>query len=144
MSSASHRGDGPLLGVHDWPGWPLISLHAAGHPMRAEELRPGRPVRAARRDPWRRRSPGHRGHRGPRGPHDPGRAAAGDGGRHHSEFRYGTFSRSFRLPATADETKIRALYGSGILEITVSLAGDAAGQARRQVPVHVNHHISPT
>jgi len=35
-------------------------------------------------------------------------------------------------------------YGSGILEVTVGLAGDAERQARRQVPVHVNHHISPT
>ena len=65
-------------------------------------------------------------------------------GRHHSEFRYGRFSRSFRLPGGADESQIRALYGGGILEITVGLDGDPVRPARRRVPVHVNHHISPT
>ena len=39
---------------------------------------------------------------------------------------------------------IRALYGSGILEIAVGLAADAAGHLRRRVPVHVNHYIDPT
>ncbi len=41
--------------------------------------------------------------------------------RNRSEFRYGMFSRSVRLPANADESGVRAHYNQGILEITVPL-----------------------
>lgn len=41
--------------------------------------------------------------------------------RHRSEFRYGSFQRSIRLPGNADEEAVRATYDKGILEITVPL-----------------------
>ncbi|MBX6748065.1 MAG: Hsp20/alpha crystallin family protein [Micromonosporaceae bacterium] len=41
--------------------------------------------------------------------------------RHRTEFRYGVFERSIRLPANAEESKIKADYRNGILEITVPL-----------------------
>jgi HSP20 family molecular chaperone IbpA len=40
---------------------------------------------------------------------------------HRSEFRYGMFSRSVRLPGNADEDAVQAHYDKGILEITVPL-----------------------
>jgi len=65
-------------------------------------------------------------------------------GRHHSEFRYGTFSRSLSLPASADEEHIEAIYGHGILEVTVKLADKEADQSGRKIPVRQNQHIKPT
>lgn len=41
--------------------------------------------------------------------------------RHRTEFRYGAFERSIRLPANADETTVKAHYRNGILEVTVPL-----------------------
>jgi HSP20 family protein len=41
--------------------------------------------------------------------------------KHRTEFRYGVFERSVRLPANAEESKVKAHYGKGILEITVPL-----------------------
>ena len=38
-------------------------------------------------------------------------------GKHRSEFRYGSFTRSLALPATADEDDITASYRGGILEV---------------------------
>lgn len=38
-----------------------------------------------------------------------------------TEFRYGVFERSVRLPVNAEESKVKARYGKGILEITVPL-----------------------
>lgn len=64
--------------------------------------------------------------------------------KHHSEFRYGSFSRSVTLPAGADEDKVDAVYGHGILEITVALAQKAADKAARKIPVRENQHIRPT
>jgi HSP20 family molecular chaperone IbpA len=40
---------------------------------------------------------------------------------HRSEFRYGTFSRSVALPATADETNVKAMYRDGVLEVRVAM-----------------------
>jgi HSP20 family molecular chaperone IbpA len=40
---------------------------------------------------------------------------------HRTEFRYGAFQRSVRLPANADEDSVKAYYSKGILEITVPL-----------------------
>jgi HSP20 family molecular chaperone IbpA len=40
---------------------------------------------------------------------------------HRSEFRYGAFQRSVRLPGNADEEAVRAHFSQGILEITVPL-----------------------
>jgi HSP20 family protein len=64
--------------------------------------------------------------------------------KHHSEFRYGTFSRSVTLPAGADEEHVEALYGHGILEVTVKLAEDKAAKAARKIPVRQNQHIKAT
>jgi len=64
--------------------------------------------------------------------------------KHRSEFRYGTFSRSVTLPAGADEEHVEAMYGHGILEVTVRLADDPAGQAARKIPVRQHQHIKAT
>lgn len=42
-----------------------------------------------------------------------------EGGR--SEFRYGTFTRTMRLPAGAAEDDVRATYHNGVLEISVPI-----------------------
>jgi HSP20 family protein len=42
-------------------------------------------------------------------------------GRHHSEFRYGSFTRHVALPVTADESDVRTAYDKGIIEISVGL-----------------------
>ncbi len=65
-------------------------------------------------------------------------------GKHHSEFRYGTFSRSVTLPAAADEEHIEAVYGHGILEVTVKLADKGADNSGRKIPVRQDQHIKPT
>lgn len=39
--------------------------------------------------------------------------------KHRSEFRYGSLFRTIRLPMTADEEKVTATYGDGILTVTV-------------------------
>ncbi len=64
--------------------------------------------------------------------------------KHHSEFHYGTLSRSVTLPAGADEEHVEAIYGHGILEVTVKLAADKADKAVRKIPVRQNHHIKAT
>ncbi len=63
-------------------------------------------------------------------------------GKHRSEFRYGTFSRSFTLPDGADLGQIDATYDNGILEITIPLA--EKDKAVRKVPVRLNQHIRPS
>ncbi len=65
-------------------------------------------------------------------------------GKHHSEFRYGTFTRSVTLPAGADEEHVDAVYGHGILEVGVKLADKSADEAARKIPVRQNQHIKPT
>jgi HSP20 family molecular chaperone IbpA len=50
----------------------------------------------------------------------------------HSEFRYGRFTRTVRLPRRANEDEISAEYGAGILEITVGL--DPPSPIGRPVP----------
>jgi HSP20 family protein len=64
--------------------------------------------------------------------------------KHHSEFHYGTFSRSVTLPAGADEDHIDAVYGHGILEVTVKLAAEGAEASERKIPIRQNQHIQPT
>jgi HSP20 family molecular chaperone IbpA len=51
----------------------------------------------------------------------------------HSEFRYGHFTRTVRLPRRANENAISAEYGAGILEITVGV--DPPSPIGRTVPV---------
>ena len=41
------------------------------------------------------------------------------GGRRHSEFHYGSFSRVVSLPAGADEADVKATYHDGILEVRI-------------------------
>jgi len=65
-------------------------------------------------------------------------------GKHHSEFRYGTFSRSMTLPTGADEEHIEATYGHGILEVTVKLTDKGEDKSSRTIPVRQNQHIKPT
>jgi len=42
-------------------------------------------------------------------------------GKHRSEFRYGSFTRSLALPTTADEDDITASYRDGILTVSIGL-----------------------
>jgi HSP20 family protein len=42
-------------------------------------------------------------------------------GKHRTEFRYGSFSRTLALPATADQEAVTAAYAHGILTVTVPL-----------------------
>lgn len=65
-------------------------------------------------------------------------------GQHHSEFRYGTFSRSMTLPVGADEEHIDAVYGHGILEVTVQMADKGAEESVRKIPIRENQHIKPS
>jgi HSP20 family protein len=64
--------------------------------------------------------------------------------KHHSEFRYGTFSRSVTLPATADVEHIEAFYGHGILEVMVKLNKAETEQAVKTIPVRQDQHIKAT
>ncbi len=67
----------------------------------------------------------------------------GSHGKHHSEFHYGTYARSVRLPEGADEEHVEAVYDNGILDITVALASKN-GEASRTIPVMLHHHIKAT
>ncbi|MCL4188334.1 MAG: Hsp20/alpha crystallin family protein [Rhodobacteraceae bacterium] len=51
-----------------------------------------------------------------------------------SERQYGAFSRSFRLPADADDAKVAAELKDGVLTITVPRRA-AAGTAAKRVPI---------
>jgi HSP20 family protein len=64
--------------------------------------------------------------------------------KHHSEFYYGTFSRSVTLPTGADERHVQAIYGHGILEVTIKLAEDKASETPRKIPVTQHQHIKAT
>ena len=56
-----------------------------------------------------------------------------EGGRHHSEFRYGAYRRSFPLPSGVSASDITASYTDGILEVRVPVQADKAETTR--VPV---------
>jgi len=53
---------------------------------------------------------------------------------HHTERRYGTFSRSFSLPQTVDTTKVAAEYKNGVLSVRIPLREEAKP---RQVKIEV-------
>lgn len=55
-------------------------------------------------------------------------------GKHRSEFRYGSFSRTLQLPASADAEDVTADYANGILTIRVALRGERA-EALKKVPI---------
>jgi HSP20 family molecular chaperone IbpA len=52
---------------------------------------------------------------------------------HHSEFRYGEFSRSVTLPPGAKEDDVTATYHDGILEVSVGLSDEPP--TSRRIPV---------
>lgn len=57
-------------------------------------------------------------------------------GRHHSEFRYGSFSRTVALPADADAGEVTAGYANGILTVKVALKSERP-EAVKKIPVTV-------
>ena len=65
-------------------------------------------------------------------------------GKHLSEFRYGTFTRSVTLPASADEDHIQASYDMGVLEVTVKIKDQEAEKEQKSIPVMLNKRIKPT
>lgn len=50
---------------------------------------------------------------------------------YRSEFRYGEFNRSFRMPSGVNEEDILASYSSGILEVRVPLSGQQSTPRRK-------------
>jgi len=52
-------------------------------------------------------------------------------GKHRSEFRYGSFTRSMTLPPTANEDDVTAGYRDGILTISVGLKAEKTESARK-------------
>lgn len=51
----------------------------------------------------------------------------------HSEFSYGSFTRTVSLPTGADEDDINATYDRGILTVTVPLSEDHPAEKRVEV-----------
>jgi HSP20 family protein len=52
-------------------------------------------------------------------------------GKHRSEFRYGSFSRTLTLPVNADEDAVTASYHDGILTISVGLKTEQKAPAKK-------------
>jgi HSP20 family protein len=52
-------------------------------------------------------------------------------GKHRSEFRYGSFTRSIMLPVHADEDAVTASYRDGILTISVGLKTEKKESAKK-------------
>jgi HSP20 family protein len=52
-------------------------------------------------------------------------------GKHRSEFRYGSFTRSLALPGTADEEDITASYRDGILTVSIGLKTEKKEPAKK-------------
>jgi HSP20 family protein len=57
-------------------------------------------------------------------------------GKHRSEFRYGSFSRTIELPPRADADDVTAEYANGILTVKVAIKGERQ-EVVRSVPVVV-------
>lgn len=53
---------------------------------------------------------------------------------HRSEFRYGAFTRTVRLPDGADDDDVKATYDNGILEVRVALHPEEVSGPKR-VPI---------
>jgi HSP20 family protein len=53
---------------------------------------------------------------------------------HRIERRYGTFTRTFRLPNTVDAEKVDAGYDKGVLKITLAKRAEAKPKAIKVVP----------
>ena len=58
-------------------------------------------------------------------------------GKHRSEFRYGSFSRTLELPPGADPDSVTADYTHGILTIKVAVKGERR-DAVKTIPVTVS------
>jgi HSP20 family molecular chaperone IbpA len=56
-------------------------------------------------------------------------------GKHRSEFRYGSFSRTLELPPNADADDVSAEYAAGVLTVKVGLKGDQPAEAMRKVQI---------
>lgn len=52
---------------------------------------------------------------------------------YHSEFRYGMFERTLRLPPGATEKDITATYTDGILEVTIPI--DVTEMEAKKIPI---------
>lgn len=52
-----------------------------------------------------------------------------------SEFRYGSFTRSFPLPGGVDESKIEATYKDGILEVRLETPGEVVVKEPHRVEI---------
>lgn len=52
-------------------------------------------------------------------------------GKHRSEFRYGTFSRSLHLPENANPDDVTAEYTNGILTVKVGMRDEKADTLRK-------------
>jgi len=52
-------------------------------------------------------------------------------GKHRSEFRYGSFTRTVGLPANADEDAVTASYRDGILTVSVGLKTEQKPSAKK-------------
>ena len=52
---------------------------------------------------------------------------------YRSEFRYGSFSRSMRLPAGAGEDDVKATYDDGILEVRIPI--DESSTGAKKIPI---------
>lgn len=52
-------------------------------------------------------------------------------GKHRSEFRYGSFSRTVPLPPAADEDKVTADYRDGILTVTVGMKSEKKAAVKK-------------
>jgi HSP20 family molecular chaperone IbpA len=57
-------------------------------------------------------------------------------GKHRSEFRYGSFSRTLELPPGADADDVTADYTHGILTVKVAVKGEHQ-EAAKSIPVTV-------
>ena len=53
---------------------------------------------------------------------------------HRIERRYGTFTRTFRLPNTVDGEKVDANYDKGVLKITLAKLAEAKPKTIKVVP----------
>jgi HSP20 family protein len=53
---------------------------------------------------------------------------------YHSEFRYGTFTRSVTLPAGVTQDDVQASYRDGVLEVRVPLPEEVSSGPRR-IPI---------
>jgi HSP20 family protein len=52
---------------------------------------------------------------------------------YRSEFRYGSFSRSVRLPVGAGEDDVKATYDDGILEVRIPI--DESSNGAKKIPI---------